>query len=148
MNLDKAHNDGKHFMHLLQQRLGTEDNWDKTTRILKGILHTLRDNMQVGEAINALAQMPLFLKGIFVDEWKYSAEPEKLRSLNKYVEAVQNRKEIVEFKDLPDEEAVIHASKEVISLLSEYLSEGQMEHIKSNMHKDLHFIFDEALSHH
>ena len=146
LNLDKAHDDGKHFMHQLQQRLGTEDNWDKTARILKGVLHTIRDRMPISEALDVMAQMPLFMKGIFADQWKYREEPEKIRSQQQFIEAVKQRPELVEFSDLPEDEDVIRATREVLSLLSEHIEEGQMRHIKANMPGEMHPVFDEAMS--
>jgi uncharacterized protein (DUF2267 family) len=117
----------------------------KTARILKGVLHTIRDRMPLIEAMDALAQMPLFMKGIFVDQWKYHEKTEKIRSKQQFNEAVRQRPEIVEFSDFPNDEDVINTTRDLISLMSEHIDEGQMHHIKANMPGEMHPVLDEAM---
>ena len=117
----------------------------KTARILKGVLHTVRDRMPLIEALDAIAQMPLFMKGIFVDQWKYHEETEKIRSKQQFIDAVRQRHEIVEVSDLPEGKDMIRATREVLSLLSEHMEEEQMHHIKANMPGEMHPVLDEAM---
>src|SRR5437764_14088956 len=49
--------------------LGVAGEEREAYRLLRGFLHTLRDRLTVGEAVDLAAQLPVFLRGVFYDGW-------------------------------------------------------------------------------
>ncbi|MDZ4707059.1 MAG: DUF2267 domain-containing protein [Saprospiraceae bacterium] len=43
---------------------------DQAGRVMKAVLHGIRDRICPDENLNLLAQLPMFLKGVYVDGWK------------------------------------------------------------------------------
>lgn len=41
-------------------------------RITRAVLHTLRDRLHTGEAVNVMTQLPMALKAVYAEGWKFS----------------------------------------------------------------------------
>ncbi|MFP4091143.1 MAG: DUF2267 domain-containing protein [Cyclobacteriaceae bacterium] len=145
LNFEQFANDGNHFINQLEARLGIS-NRDRTARIFRGVTHVIRDRIPMGEAFNLLAQLPMFAKAVYADQWKYKPEPDKFRTITQYTEALRNRPEIMELSDFTSDDDILDATRHVLALLCEHVSEGEMEKVKHMMPQPLQPIFDEAMA--
>ena len=58
---------------------------------LRAVLHALRDRLPPAAAVHLSAQMPMLLRGIFFESWKFSESPTKERSADDFVGRVDDR---------------------------------------------------------
>lgn len=71
--------------------LDDEFGWDdreRSYKALRAVLHTLRDRLQLQEATQLAAQLPLVLKGVFYDGWNPEKMPVKMRTEEEFVERI------------------------------------------------------------
>ncbi|HEU4717556.1 MAG TPA: DUF2267 domain-containing protein, partial [Bacteroidia bacterium] len=73
LNFEKMNNDGNSFLNDLSDVLGFPGEKQKAGRILKAVLHTMRDHIPVETSLHFLSQLPAFLKAAYVEEWKSGA---------------------------------------------------------------------------
>lgn len=119
----------------LIERVKEEANLEDTHVAFQGMratLRALRDRLTVDEAVHIGAQLPNLITGYYYEGWKPSATPKKYRSKEEFLEQVRNYLEDVN----PTLDAE-HITQGVFRVLSEQISEGQVEDIISIFPKEL-----------
>lgn len=146
LNFDKYANEGNSFIKELARNLGHGDEIARTGIILRAVLHTLWERLSIGESLNLISQLPMFIKGIYVDNWEYK-EKSDIRTIEEFKDEVKRLQDLYgeqQFDwDIPTEEII----RIVISSLGKYISEGEMEHIITQMPKNLKVLFQEKAHH-
>jgi uncharacterized protein (DUF2267 family) len=67
MDFETYAKEGKAFINLVCEEL--EIPVDKANRVVRAILHALRNRLTHEESFELLAQLPVSLKGVYVDGW-------------------------------------------------------------------------------
>ena len=122
-----------HFVKDLAVDLGHPDDPDKSRRILKAVLHTIRDRISIQESFQLMAQLPMLLKGLYVENWKYMERPLNYRSGQSLYEALKSSEHLVEPDDFPSQEYAISAVNTVLGKLMHYVSTGEMNDVLSQL---------------
>jgi uncharacterized protein (DUF2267 family) len=114
------------------------DNKQRAYRLLRTVLHALRDHLNPDEAAQLSAQLPILIRGIYYEGYDPSRTPVKERSREGFVERVQE-----DFRTDPmgDAEEAIGA---VFDVLDAHVSEGEMEDVRQSFTKDIRGLFAEA----
>lgn len=136
---DKYAQEGNEFLHHLATELGHPEELDKTMIILKATLHALRDRITIAESFDLMSQLPLVIKGIYVEHWKYSEKPANFKTFEEFKERVKQEQQLhgeTEFDWSMHTDEIIH--KVLKTLKDRYLSEGQLEHVLDNLPKDIY----------
>lgn len=147
LNFEKYAHEGNSFIKELAKNLGHPDETARTGIILRAVFHTLRKRLSIGESLNLVSQLPMFLKGIYVDNWEYSEKPSEIKSVEDFKDEVKRLQDLYgeqQFNwETPTEEIV----RTVFSTLGRYVSEGEFEDIVSQMPKPLRDLFPEKVHH-
>lgn len=136
-NFNKHVQKGNEFVNEVARELGIPNNQDKALRILKAVLHTLRDKISPEESLQMIAQLPLFIKAIYVDGWRISGKHEKMRKMEDFLEAVIRRGGIAGEDDFPTPNRTEAAVRDVFHILRQHVSEGEIVDIIRIMPIDL-----------
>jgi uncharacterized protein (DUF2267 family) len=67
------------WINELDDRLGW-NNKPRSYRLLKAVLHALRDWLQLNEAADLAAQLPTLLRGAYSEQWRPAVTPVKHRT--------------------------------------------------------------------
>ena len=135
---DKFAQEGNEFLHELARDLGHPEELDKTMILLKATLHTLRDRITIGESFDLLSQLPLVLKGVYTEHWKYKETPEKYKSYDEFITAVKEEQRLHGETEFNWSEKTDELVTTVFSTLHrKYLSGGQLEHVINNLPKEI-----------
>src|SRR5687767_4740161 len=59
----------------IEDYYGWQDRRHQSYAALRAVLHTLRDRLNVDEAVNFASQLPLLIKGVYFDQWDPSRVP-------------------------------------------------------------------------
>ena len=71
----------------LDSRLEWNDK-ARSYRLLKAVLHALRDLLKVNEAVDLGAQLPGLLRGAYYEQWRPATTPVKKRSVEDFLARV------------------------------------------------------------
>jgi len=114
----------------LDQRVGW-DNKPRTYRLLKAVLHALRDWLQINESAHLAAQLPELLRGAYYEQWRPAATPVKKRSKADFIARVADS-----FKTDPMENPA-QAILAVFELLSEKITRGEIKKVRHSLPQEL-----------
>ena len=100
-------------------------------RLLRNVLHALRDWLPQEEMADLAAQLPALVRGIYFEGWKPSETPVWNRKKEDFIARIQEA-----FSDdlLNDPDEAVAA---VFSLLDRHVSYGEIEDIRHSMKKPL-----------
>lgn len=132
--IDDAANSTNDWVNDLNERVGWEHK-QRAYRLLRSVLHVLRDHLNPDEAAQLAAQMPILIKGIFYDGWNPSKTPVRERSRDAFVARVQKDFETDPLGDAPE------AIGAVMALLDARISAGEMDDVRGAVSKRIRDLF-------
>ncbi len=99
---------------------------------LRGTLHAVRDFLSIDESAQLSAQLPLLVRGIYFEGWNPAHLRRQDRSRERFLAHVETAME----RALWNEEYPIdteEATRAVLRILSDRISEGEMDQIRQAM---------------
>lgn len=135
--LDESVHQANVWINEVNERTGW-DNKQRAYRLLRAVLHAIRDHLSPDTAAQLAAQMPIFVRGVYYEGWDPSRTPVRERSRSGFIERIQ-----ADFESDPmgDAEAAIGA---VLDLLDHRISEGEMENLRRSFSRDIRGLFFEV----
>lgn len=144
---DKYAQEGNEFIHELASELGHPEEVERTTIILKATLHAIRDRITLAEAFDFMAQLPLVLKGLFVEHWKLK-DPDNYETVEEFKTKIKKEQNLHGETEFSWDESTENIAAIVVKALKDkYLSEGQLEHILGNLPKEISEYLQEEVNH-
>lgn len=120
----------------IDDRLGLNSK-PRSYRVLKSVLHALRDWLQLNEAADLGAQLPTLVRGIYYEQWRPSRDPERVRSKAEFLARVDD-----DFRNDPLPNTV-QAVMAVFELLSKKVTPGEIEQVRRALPEDLRTLWAE-----
>lgn len=138
LNFNQYATEGNTFLKDYTMQMGLEDDRDRAGRILTATLHALRDIIPIQESLQFIAQLPMFLKAVYVNGWNIKQNKPKVKRMTEFLE-------LVRIHDGPSADYDFKKSDEVaqeyvdttFTYLRKYVSLGEMEDIRDGLPKDL-----------
>jgi uncharacterized protein (DUF2267 family) len=115
--------------------LGEREQRTRAARLLKVVLHAVRDLLPLNASLHVIAQLPMFLKAVYVEGWSTHERP-RMKHMSDLREYMLRSKQLTA-EELPDDKAVEHAVVAVFRVLRNYLSEEEVQKITALLPKDL-----------
>lgn len=144
MDFHKYAEHGHAFLKEVARELGRPDDLPYAGRVLRAVLHTLRNRLTPGEAIDLAAQLPVALKGVYFDGWKLGASPDRdLRTVADFVEEMRFADARDAF-DFPHQEDAADAARHVFRVLKRHVSLGESRDVGAQLPKALRQLWNEA----
>lgn len=111
----------KEWLRDVQEQMGLADE-QRALRVVRAVLHTLRDRLPVEEAAKFAAQLPMLLQGVYYHEWTPRGKPIKIRDRQEFLDKVTDK--LMRGYDPED------ACRVVFSMLERQMPGGEVEDIK------------------
>ncbi len=124
------------WINELDRRLEWNDK-ARSYRLLKAVLHALRDSLKVNEAADLGAQLPALLRGAYYEQWRPAATPVKNRSVGEFVARVNQS-----FRRDPLAEPAL-AVMAVFQLLTMKITEGEIDDVRRCLPEQIRNIWPE-----
>ena len=121
------------WLKVLAERLGTEDR-HRAYRVLRAVLHALRDRVGPEVAAHLSAQLPVLVRGVFYEGWDPTRTPVRM-SFGEFLARVEGEALLKGTTEAED------GARAVIALLWEELSDGIIEHLIDVLPGDFAAIF-------
>lgn len=143
LNFDKYAAEGNTFMKEYAKELGLTQNLDKAGRILTVILHGLREMVSTEESLQFIAQLPMCLKAVYVNGWAIKTKKDKIRSVDDFIELLRTISGTTALADFHSDGIAEDDIYATFYMLRQYVSDGQMDDMKSQLPKQLKKLFDD-----
>lgn len=118
------------WVNELSARLGWTSK-RSALRLMRTILHLVRDHLLVDEMAQFSAQLPLLIRGMFFEGWVPKRTPLKDRSAGGLLRAVEEQMgDTEEYRGSED-------IKYVFELLNNHLSRGEIEDVRASLPGDI-----------
>ena len=140
LDFDKFATKGNKFLKDLAKQLGHPEDIPKAGRKLRAVLHATRDQLSMEESLQLLAQLPMFLKAVYVENWKSTRKKKGIKHVEDYLKEIQRYDFRTAKNDFTNEDEVENAAVVVFLCLRRYISLGEMEDIKAVLPKELKFL--------
>lgn len=108
--------------------------WDhkhRAYRLLRQVLHVIRDHLNVDEAAQLGAQLPVLVRGIYYEGWDPSKTPVIERNAERFLDRIQAAFETDPMGDARE------AFSAVIGVMDAHVSGGEMEQVKKTFSKEI-----------
>lgn len=127
IDFDKYALKGNEFIRFVA--LDLEVPRDKAGRIVRAVLHALRDRLSFEESFQFMAQLPMAIKALYVEGWKYSVERSRIRHLDELLAAIREVDGKLSGFDFGNDVQALRAVQAVFNALYEYVSPGEMRDV-------------------
>jgi len=138
LNFNQYATEGNTFIKEYAKQLNLGTDTDKAGRIFTAIMHALRDIIPPEESLQLMAQLPMFIKGVYVHGWKLKKKKPKIKHMAEFIDLVRKHDGPAAVNDFEysDEVAERYINTTFI-YLRKYISLGEMEDIRDGLPKDL-----------
>jgi uncharacterized protein (DUF2267 family) len=125
------------WINAVEARVG-QRNKRHAFRLLKAVLHAVRDWLPINEAADFGAQLPTYLRGVFYEGWRPATVPVAERSKTAFVRRIER-----EFRTDPldDAEQAIGA---VFDVITDRITVGEIADVRQSLPADLRALWAEA----
>jgi len=144
LNFNKQAQKGNQLLNHLAAELGDRSN-RRAGRILRTVLHTLRNHLTLEENFQLIAQLPMALKALYIDGWK-PGKP-KVRGKRKvdFIMEIISDDTAPTWHDFATTDDVKYAMGAVFTVLKKHLSSGEFKDIIAVLPKHLKELIIESL---
>ncbi len=138
LNFNHYAKEGNTFLKHYTKEMNLGDDRDKAGRILTSVLHALRDIISPQESLQLIAQLPMFLKAVYVNGWNLKRDRPKVKRIPEFIDLVRKHDGPAAINDFEysDEIAERYITTTFI-YLRKYVSLGEMEDIRDGLPKEL-----------
>ncbi len=129
MNFEKHAAKGNEFLNRLAWHLNDPTNKDLAGRILRSVLRALRNRLTLEESIQLMAQLPMVVKGLYVDGWTPHKAHAKIKTIEDLALEVVRENRTSAKGDFTDVEGALKAIEAVMKTMADYVSPGELHNI-------------------
>lgn len=141
LNFNQYAAEGNTFMKAYAKELGLTKDLDKAGRILITILHGIRSMISTEESLQLIAQLPMFLKAIYVNGWAIKTKKEKIKSMEDFIDHLRTISKKTSLVDFDSNEIAEEDVFSTFNMLRNYVSSGQMDDVIGQLPKQLKRLF-------
>jgi uncharacterized protein (DUF2267 family) len=125
------------FLRDVAVGIGEPENKAKAGRVLRAVLHALRSRLTAEESIHLIAQLPLLIKGIYVDGWHLTQLNDQSGDFSDFLTTVKKFDGNLGDKDFSDDCKSLDMIRGVLGVLKKYVSEGEIQHLKVQLPEEI-----------
>ncbi len=124
---EKAVHKAHVWLNEIARHMGDDATRQQAYAAMRAVLHALRDRLDVNEAAQLAAQLPLLVRGIYYEGWDPAKTPLKIRHRDEFLDLVRDH--LGKTDNVEPEPAV----KAVFAVLREHVSEGEIADVMAEM---------------
>lgn len=135
--LDKHCHEANRFIKSLAIQLETPDDLEHAIRVLKSVFRALRRRIIPDESLHLISQLPVILKGIYVDGWAINEPLSEADTLDEFLFEIRNNVERRTYGDFANDELGRKKIIAVFNVLKEFDSEGELAYIRDDLPREI-----------
>ena len=110
---------------------------DQAARIVRSVLHALRNRLSHEESFQLIAQLPMALKAVYVDGWKHSDSYLRIRRPEEFLDEIRKEDNGMAGYDFGNNQRAALATAAVLNILFESISDGETKAILNTLPESL-----------
>ena len=127
---------GNEILAQLDKELGDQGK-EHAGRVLRSVLHAIRNRIPPQESLQLVAQLPMALKGIYVDGWKMATVHKAVKTLDDLADEIIAEGGRTAWRDFTSKADALLALRSVMKVLSQFISAGEWKDIAAVMPEHL-----------
>lgn len=140
-NFDQYTAEGNTFLNDYAKQMSMENDRDRAGRIITSILYALRDIISPAESMQLIAQLPMFIKAIYVNGWTIGKKRARVKNLKDFIQLIKKHAGTSATNDFGyDDDKTGDYIHTTFLFLKKYVSQGELEDIRDVLPKDLKHI--------
>lgn len=143
LSFDKFAKEAYDYVGNLASDLGHPEEKERVLIIWRAVMHTVRDRIHLGEAMQIMDPLPNIFRGIYAENWKYSEKPPKnYSSIEEMEEEVKILQAQYGEEDFPWKKSTEEIISITINSLSRFLQDEQLHHLRDQLPKEVKELVD------
>lgn len=131
MNFEIYASKGNELVNHLASDLGVPR--DQAARILRSVLHALRNRITLDENFDLLAQLPLVLKAVYVDGWKPPKTVNQSSHLKDFLDEIRYADAQLAAYDFGNDAKAKSMVLGVFRVLAQFVSAGELNDVVAGL---------------
>lgn len=140
-NFDKYAQKSNEFLKEVANELHMPEDRGKAMRIMRAVLHGLRDRIPPQESLQLISQLPMYIKAIYVEGWKWTPNGGNIRHMDEFIEAIVQNDGVSGRFDFEDPDKAVEYTKAVFRVLQRHVSEGEIADVVATLPTELRPLF-------
>jgi len=136
MQFEQFAQEANKFMREVAAEFDNGNDTEQAYRVTTVVLHALRDVITTEESLDLLAQLPFFIKAVYVNEWQLPVT-QRPKTMNEFVELLRTKSGRNAEKDFGNNEMAKERAKAVLKVMKQYVDPNETEDIISQFPVDL-----------
>ena len=141
ININKYTAEANRFVNEVAAELGDTSDLEAAGRVTLAVFHTLREKLSPEESFHLISQLPMILKGIYIDGWDPSLQ-KRTETLHDFIDDLRAHDLQASSRDFGNEEQAVKNFQSVLRVLSHYISEEEMRHIRLQLPRPVAELFE------
>jgi uncharacterized protein (DUF2267 family) len=125
------------FIKDLSFQLGTPHDADHAIRVLQSVFAELRRRIIPGESLHLISQLPLILKGMYVDGWNINEPLSEAKTFNEFLDEIRYSDEQNVSSDFANDDLARKKIMIVFKALKKYIPDDELDQLRDELPKDV-----------
>lgn len=135
MNFESYAAKGNELVNHLSSDLGVPR--DQAARILRSVLHALRNRIPLDENFDLLAQLPMALKAVYVDGWKPGKTVSQSSHLKDFLDEIRDADAQLAAYDFGNDAKAKEMVLGVFRVLAQFVSSGELNDVVAGLPREI-----------
>lgn len=136
-NFQKHQQNATLFLKEVAAELETPEDLDHAGRVLVSVLHALRDRITAEESVHFISQLPMYIKAVYVEGWKFSKPAKKVKKMEEFLADVRSQTERTADRDFGDFKNTRKEVEAVFRVIRKHVSEGEINDVRSQLPEEI-----------
>jgi len=136
VSFEKQTKEVEQWLTEIAEFMDAPERKDWALNALKAVMHTVRDRTTLQEVFHLSAQLPVLIRGLYLEGYKPTGKPMKMN-------ATEFMRMISDNMGPGDEVSADVAFRAVMSVLYKKVSPGELDDIKGSMPKSIQRLWDQ-----
>ena len=144
LDFEKYASKGHEFVHLVADELNVPS--DKAGRIIRTVFHALRNRLSHEESFQLLAQLPMALKGVYVEGWKFDKDFTRIHHVDDFLDEVRKEDNNLAGYDFGNNDRAKKAVAAVFKAMHYFISEGEFKDVMAMLSEEMKQFIKKSLA--
>jgi uncharacterized protein (DUF2267 family) len=142
-NFQQYAEEGNRFINTLSDALGNPDDTAHASRVTNAIFKAIRDRITPAQSMHIVSQLPMALKGVYVDGWKMSDELSNAKTQAEFFEDIRMHAAAPSGRDFGNDQQMGEIVRIFFGVLRDYVDDGELRHIAQQLPEGIAELIEE-----